>query len=87
MNADLNQLEIDRLNEHFQAMAAKEMKPVKCGLGYALNKSWQPVKRSRKGAQQLADRMARKPTPKHFWHGSVCDCGSYYRISIGGQIS
>lgn len=60
-------------------------KPVKCGLDFVRDTNWRPRILTRKGAQALANRMAMAEIPHGFWKGSVCDCGSHYRISICGQ--
>ena len=59
--------------------------PVKCGCDYLRDNGGMPIKRNRAGAQYLADRMARKQSPKGFWSGVVADCGTHYRINIAGQ--
>lgn len=60
-------------------------KPIKIELDFLRDNNWKIVKRTRKGAQQIANRMARKRWPKGFWNGVVADCGEYYRINIAGQ--
>jgi len=60
-------------------------KAVVCGLDFLRDKHWKPVVRTRKGAQLIADRLARKEVPTGYWHGIVSDCGTYYRISFAGQ--
>ena len=61
------------------------MKPVKCGLDFIRDKNWKPKKVSAVYAQIIADRMASKALPKHFWKGVVADFGTHYRISLAGQ--
>lgn len=61
------------------------MKPIICGLDYIRNADWQPIKLSKKGAQQLASRLAKKEYPKGFWVGVVADLGTHYRVSVAGQ--
>jgi len=58
--------------------------PIKSGCDY-IRKNGLPIKRTRKSAQYIADRMAAKQTPKGFWHGLVSDCGTHFRINIAGK--
>ncbi len=60
-------------------------KPIKSGCDYLRDENWQPIVRTRRGAQQLADKLARRQTTPGFWNGSVYDAGDYFRISISGQ--
>jgi len=59
--------------------------PVKIGCDYLRDSDFNPVKRTLKSAQYMADRIAAKQQPIGKWKGFVFDAGTHYRISIGAK--
>ena len=62
-------------------------KRAKSGLDYIRGPNWQPLKKTRKGWQQYANRYAIKAGKRDgvTYTGVLCDTGPYIRVNIAAN--